>query len=211
MSSKKHVAGHSNFWQQPLDSLSSREWELLCDGCGRCCLKKLQVPLFEEGDNRAADSVSNSDRSADIQGVAAHQNSNKEEVFYTRVICRYYRQNDSADAIDASSREANKAADSSLATGCGCYDQRSSLVPDCLVVKEHAIEKIQWMPSTCAYRLRFEGKPLYDWHPLIAGDRKAMLAADIAVEGKVISEEYVHEDGLEEHIIRWVEPANPIS
>jgi uncharacterized cysteine cluster protein YcgN (CxxCxxCC family) len=27
-----------------------------------------------------------------------------------------------------------------------------------------------WMPSTCAYRLRAEGKPLFDWHYLISGD-----------------------------------------
>lgn len=31
-----------SFWLLPLESLNSREWELLCDHCGRCCLKKLQ-------------------------------------------------------------------------------------------------------------------------------------------------------------------------
>lgn len=30
------------FWKLPLRDLNSREWELLCDHCGRCCLKKLQ-------------------------------------------------------------------------------------------------------------------------------------------------------------------------
>ena len=30
-----------NFWKNiPLNDLSSEEWELLCDGCGKCCLNK---------------------------------------------------------------------------------------------------------------------------------------------------------------------------
>lgn len=30
------------FWEQPIESLNRREWEALCDGCGRCCLHKLE-------------------------------------------------------------------------------------------------------------------------------------------------------------------------
>lgn len=31
------------FWERfPLEELDSQEWEALCDGCGRCCLLKLE-------------------------------------------------------------------------------------------------------------------------------------------------------------------------
>ena len=32
----------ARFWELPLGELSKAEWEALCDGCGRCCLVKLQ-------------------------------------------------------------------------------------------------------------------------------------------------------------------------
>ncbi|PCJ17951.1 MAG: hypothetical protein COA96_17300 [SAR86 cluster bacterium] len=141
-----------NFWEKPLAELNENEWELLCDGCGRCCLKK-----FVNVDN--------------------------DETVYTRIICRYY--------------------DESL-HHCTCYEDRVNKVPDCLNVKTMNIQLSNWMPDTCAYRLRFENKPLYSWHPLIAGSRSQMEDEDIAVLGKVISEEYVHPDGFEEHVIRWI-------
>lgn len=30
------------FWELPIEDLNRAEWEALCDGCGRCCLHKLE-------------------------------------------------------------------------------------------------------------------------------------------------------------------------
>ena len=30
------------FWEKPLEDLTRAQWEKLCDGCGRCCLIKLE-------------------------------------------------------------------------------------------------------------------------------------------------------------------------
>jgi len=39
----------ANYWNTtPLSELSQQEWEMLCDGCGKCCLHKLQDEDTEE-------------------------------------------------------------------------------------------------------------------------------------------------------------------
>ncbi|MEE9433796.1 MAG: YcgN family cysteine cluster protein [Sphingorhabdus sp.] len=36
------VTGETPFWQAPIESLDRAQWEALCDGCGKCCLNKVE-------------------------------------------------------------------------------------------------------------------------------------------------------------------------
>jgi uncharacterized cysteine cluster protein YcgN (CxxCxxCC family) len=61
------------------------------------------------------------------------------------------------------------------------------------------------LPATCAYRLVAQGDELPDWHPLVSGDRNSVKLAGISVAGRVISQNRVPEEDLEEHIIQWID------
>jgi len=106
------------------------------------------------------------------------------EVFYTKVRCRY---------LDEQS--------------CRCtdYANRSVLVPNCIQLRVNELQALDWLPSTCAYRLRAGGQPLPQWHPLVSGDAESVHRAGISIKGRAISDEYVHPDGYDEHIVQWVE------
>jgi hypothetical protein len=137
------------FWKRKsLAEMDRAEWESLCDGCGRCCLHKLE----------------------DIDTGL---------LFYTSVVCHLF--NDQT---------------------CSCtrYAERSTLVPDCLVLEPGTLDTINFLPETCAYRLLNAGEDLPDWHPLVSGDPESVHKAGISVRGKVISETYVHPDDLVNYI-----------
>lgn len=138
------------FWELPLDELTHPEWEALCDGCGKCCLNKIE---FEDTD----------------------------ELAFTRVACKL---------LDGQT--------------CRCtnYPDRHQFVPDCVVLTPEKLSQIAWwLPATCAYRLRAEGKPLYDWHHLVSGDPDAVHRAGASVRGWTVSEVAVSEDDWEDYII----------
>jgi len=140
------------FWEtKTLEQMTAEEWESLCDGCGRCCLNKLE----------------------DIDTGELH---------FTNVACRLLN--------DASCR-------------CENYPQRKSLVPECLVLDARTVLNSTSLPPSCAYRRLAEGKPLLSWHPLVSGNPDAIHLAGISVRGKTISEQFIHIEQFEEHIVDW--------
>ena len=88
---------------------------------------------------------------------------------------------------------------------CGDYENRKSLVEDCVILSPRLIEELHWMPSTCAYRLIYEGKDLYWWHPLISGSPNTVHEAGISVRGRVISEREVKDSELPKYIDEHLE------
>jgi uncharacterized cysteine cluster protein YcgN (CxxCxxCC family) len=71
----------------------------------------------------------------------------------------------------------------------------------CLRLTLKLVDRVPWLPDSCAYRRRAEDRPLPRWHYLISGDREAVVRAGVSVAGRVISE---NEAGpLEHHIVEW--------
>ena len=86
-------------------------------------------------------------------------------------------------------------------TSCRCsdYKLRRAFVPDCVRLDAASLKEIDWLPSTCAYRLRGEGKPLADWHYLVSGDRESVHKACMSVRGWTVSEDEAGD--LEHHLV----------
>ena len=136
------------FWEQPLQALTQAEWEMLCDGCGQCCMHK-----FEDEDTA--------------------------EILRTDVACHLF---DSEKCC------------------CSDYANRLLKVVDCLNIRGFKAEYYRWLPETCAYRLRFEKKPLFAWHPLLSGDAESVHQAGVSMRQCCISENEVPEDEWVDYI-----------
>ncbi|MDX1735279.1 MAG: YcgN family cysteine cluster protein [Halioglobus sp.] len=106
------------------------------------------------------------------------------QVYFTKVRCRY---------LDEHSCR------------CSDYANRSRLVPNCIDLRGRDPATLEWLPSTCAYRLRANGQPLPSWHYLVCGDREAVHRAGVSIRGRSVSDEFVHPDGYDEHVVHWVE------
>lgn len=141
------------FWTRyALAELNHAEWEALCDGCGKCCLIKLE-------------------------------DEDTQEIAYTKVACKL---------LDCRTGH------------CSNYTARKEFVPDCIQLTPEKLAQIRWLPSSCAYRRLAEGKSLPSWHYLISGSRESIFSARKSAAGRCISESEVHEDEIEDYIVRWV-------
>lgn len=125
------------FWKRKtLAKMTKAEWESLCDGCGKCCVNKLEYE----------------DTGAIVQ---------------TNTCCQL---------LDTHS--------------CLCkdYPNRKKIVPECIQLTPKVVETMDWLPRSCAYRLVWQGRDLFWWHPLISGDPETVHTAGVSARDKVISE-----------------------
>lgn len=88
---------------------------------------------------------------------------------------------------------------------CRCmdYEHRSEIVSDCLMLTPEFLKGISWLPESCAYRSLAEGRDLAWWHPLVSGDQRTVLQAGITICGKIVPEESVNLDTIEERVVDW--------
>ena len=112
------------------------------------------------------------------------EDADSAEVVYTAVRCRH---------LDEQSCR------------CSDYPRRSIMVENCIDLRDVDPASLDWLPPTCAYRLRAHGQPLPWWHYLVSGDRDSVHRAGISIRGRSISDEFVHPDGFDEHIVHWVD------
>lgn len=140
----------TNFWEtKPLQELTHDEWEALCDGCGLCCLHRLQ-----------------------------DEEEEKAPVLTTRVVCRCY------------DLEAGQ---------CSDYANRAKNVEGCTKLTPQRASEFDWLPVTCAYRLRHHNLPLPAWHPLISGSRESAKHYGVYAINPVLETEGID---LEDYIIK---------
>ena len=95
------------FWEKPLSELDRGQWEALCDGCGRCCLHKLE------------------DEETGL-------------LYPTNVACELLDRRNGM---------------------CIDYAHRKKRVADCVVLNRKSIGSLDWLPESCAYRLRPKVSP----------------------------------------------------
>jgi uncharacterized cysteine cluster protein YcgN (CxxCxxCC family) len=63
------------------------------------------------------------------------------------------------------------------------------------------VPDLEWLPSTCAYRLLAVGRDLPWWHYLVSGDRETVHAVGASVRGRAVPEKRA--GPLEHHIVTW--------
>lgn len=90
------------------------------------------------------------------------------EMYHTNILCRYY---------DLENRR------------CTVYEKRCQLVPNCLKLTPDNVDKLPFMPKTCAYRRLFD-----------IGYKEQSLKP---IKGRVVCETDVKFADLEDHIVDW--------
>jgi uncharacterized cysteine cluster protein YcgN (CxxCxxCC family) len=79
---------------------------------------------------------------------------------------------------------------------CMIYGVRTIANPTCIKLTPKNINKIRWLPWTCAYRSIAEGRELSWWHPLVSGDKGTVHETGVSVRNKVLSASHIRPEDL---------------
>ena len=86
---------------------------------------------------------------------------------------------------------------------CADYQNRVERVSSCVQLTQNNLSDLAWMPASCAYRRVMDGRGLPKWHHLITGNKRSIHDQNQSVLGRVVWENEVDEEDLEEHIVTW--------
>ncbi len=140
------------FWRtKKLAEMSRTEWESLCDGCGKCCLLKLQ-------------------------------DEDSGEIFHTDVACKLLN-------LDS--------------CRCSRYKDRQKLVPDCVKLSPENVGSLDFMPSSCAYRLWPRARTCPGGTRSSRGGVIRSTSPATRSANRVISEDDIEEDALPGGMVDW--------
>ncbi len=96
------------------------------------------------------------------------QDEDSGEIYHTNVLCQYFDLERSL---------------------CTVYDKRCELVPECLKLTKDNVDKLPFMPKSCAYRKLFDAN--YKDKPTPS------------IKGRVVSEKNVKAEDIEDYIVDW--------
>ena len=86
---------------------------------------------------------------------------------------------------------------------CKDYENRKSIVPDCIILSPDNLKDLKWMPETCAYKLLNEGKNLPYWQHLLSGNDKEIVNSGNSVKNRVTNENKIKIKDLPDYIFNW--------
>ena len=89
------------------------------------------------------------------------QDEDTDEIVYTNIVCRYLNTQDCS---------------------CNDYENRSINVPECVPFPIAKVAEFDWLPESCAYRLRYNKQPLKAWHPLNTGNFDSVKKAGVGIQ-----------------------------
>lgn len=96
------------------------------------------------------------------------QDEESGEIYHTNILCRHCNAEDGC---------------------CDVYANRFEVVSECIKLTPDNIDKLPWLPKTCAYRQLFD-----------KNYRPALLKP---LQGRVISQDQIDEENLEDYIVDW--------